>query len=382
MDFELDGPAREARDAAREFAEKRLKPGAGAWDEEEALPAEVLAEAGRLGFFGLTVPEEHGGLGLDAVAVSAVMEELARGSAAFQGTLSVHNTLACGALSRFGTPEQKSRWLPRLASGEVVGAYSLSEPGAGSDAGGIRCRAVLDGDAFALDGEKSWVSNAGLAGLFVVFVSTNPALASRGITCLLVEKGTPGFTAGKKERKMGLRASDTRPLAFTGCRVPRANLLGTVGGGFRIAMALLDAGRIGIAAQAVGIAQAALEEATAYAKERRAFGKPIAEFQLIQAKLADMAVSVQAARLLTRRAAWLLAQGKPCGGAASSAKLFASQAANRCAYDAVQVFGGNGYIRDFAVERLYRDARATEIYEGTSEIQRLIVARDVLKGRL
>ncbi|TPW20379.1 MAG: acyl-CoA dehydrogenase [Elusimicrobia bacterium] len=226
------------------------------------------------------------------------------------------------------------------------------------------------------------MSNAGLAGLTVVFVSTNPALASRGITCLLVEKGTPGLAVGKKERKMGLRASETRPLSFAKCRVPRENLLGSVGGGFRIAMALLDAGRIGIAAQAVGIAQAALEEAAAYAKERTAFGKPIAEFQLIQAKLADMAVSVQAARLLTRRAAWLLAAGKPCSGAASSAKLFASRAANAAVYDAVQVHGANGYIRDFAVERLFRDARATEIYEGTSEIQSLIIAREVLKGRL
>ncbi|TBR21272.1 acyl-CoA dehydrogenase [bacterium] len=371
----------EVRDAARAFAEKRLKPGAAAWDEDEAMPPEVLAEAGRLGFFGLSVPEEFGGAGLDPLTVSAAMEELARGSAAFQGCVGVHGSLVCTALARFGTPEQKRRWLPRLASGECIGAYSLSEPSSGSDAGSLKTSAVLDGDSFVVTGTKSWVSNGGLAGLFLVFVSTSPASASRGISCLLVEKGLPGFTLGKKEKKLGLRASDTRELAFSACRVPRAALLGSLNGGFKIAMSLLDGGRIGIGAQAVGIAQAAFEEAASYAKARRQFGKPIAEFQLIQAKIADMAMNIDAARLLVRRAAARLAAGARCSKEASMAKLFATTAANRVVYDALQIHGGNGYVREYPVERLFRDARAGEIYEGTSEIQRLIIAREALRGR-
>lgn len=380
MDFEEDEAMRDVRAAARAFAEKRLMPGSAAWEEDEAIPPEVLAEAGRLGFFGLTVDPAYGGLGLDALCAAAALEELARGNAAFQGCVSVHGTLACGALAGFGTEAQKRAWLPKLASGECLGAYSLSEPGAGSDAGGISATAVLDGDAFVVNGEKCWVTNGGIAGLFVVFVSTNRALASRGLTCLLVPKGLPGFSIGRKERKMGLRASDTRPLSFKDCRVPRENLLGSVNGGFRIAMSLLDGGRIGIAAQAVGIAQAAFEAAAAYAKERRAFGKPIAEFQLVQAKLAEMSVALQAARLLTLRAAALRAKGARCTGAASTAKLFASRAANAAVSHAVQIHGGNGYVRDFPVERLYRDARACEIYEGTSEIQQLIIAREALRA--
>lgn len=381
MDFGLTETAEEVRAAAREFAEKRLKPAAAAWDEAEALPPGILAEGGALGFFGLSVPEEYGGLGLDAVACAAAMEELARGDASFQGCVGVHGTLACAALSRYGTPEQKSRYLPRLASGDCIGAYSLSEPGAGSDAGSIATAARADGDSFVVNGTKSWVSNGGVAGLFVVFVSTSPASASRGISCLLVEKGLPGFTLGKKEKKMGLRASDTRELAFTNCRVPRSALLGSLNGGFKIAMSLLDGGRVGIGAQAVGIAQAAFEESLSYAKARRQFGKPIAEFQLIQAKLADMAVNIDAARLLVRRAAALLAKGVRCSKEASMAKLFATTAANRVVYDAVQIHGGNGYVREYPVERLFRDARAGEIYEGTSEIQRLIIAREALRGK-
>ncbi len=380
MEFEPTDAMREVAAAAREFAEKRLKPGAAAWDEAEALPPEVLAEAGRLGFFGLLVPEEHGGMGLDALSYALAMEELARGSAAFQGCLSVHNSLVCSAVQRYGTPEQKRRYLPRLAAGDLIGAYSLSEPGAGSDAGAIATSAAADGDCFVVNGTKAWVSNAGIAGLFVVFVSTSKASASRGISCLLVERGLPGFAMGRKEKKMGLRASDTRELSFRDCRVPRAALLGSLNGGFKVAMSLLDGGRVGIGAQAVGIAQAAFEEAVSYAKARRAFGRPIADFQLIQAKIADMAVSVDAARLLVRRAAALLAKGRRCTREASMAKLFASSAANRVVYDALQIHGGNGYVREFAVERYYRDARATEIYEGTSEIQRLIIAREALKA--
>jgi len=380
MDFELTETAKEVRDAARAFAE-RLKPLAGAWEEAEAIPAEFLREGGRLGFFGLLVPEEHGGMGLDALSYAVAMEELARANASYQGCLSVHNSLVCTAVARFGTPEQKSRYLPKLAAGELIGAYSLSEPGAGSDAGAIVTSAVPAGDGFSISGTKCWVSNGGIADLFVVFVSTSPASASRGISCFLIEKGAPGFAVGRKERKMGLRASDTRELHFKDCRAPRSALLGSVNGGFKIAMSLLDGGRVGIGAQAVGIAQAALDEAVAYAKARKQFGRSISEFQLIQAKLADMAVSVDAARLLVRRAAALLARGARCTKEASMAKLFATTAANRVAYDALQIYGGNGYVREFPVERYFRDARAGEIYEGTSEIQRLIIAREVLRGR-
>ena len=380
MDFELTETAKEVRDAARAFAE-RLKPLAGAWEEAEAIPAEFLRVGGRLGFFGLMVAEEYGGMGLDALTYSVAMEELARANASYQGCLSIHNSLVCTALSRFGTPEQKSLWLPRLAAGEVIGAYSLSEPGAGSDAGSIITSAVADGDGFSINGQKCWVSNGGIAGLFVVFVSTSPASASRGITCFLVEKGTPGFIVGRKERKMGLRASDTSELNFKDCRVTRSAILGSLNGGFKIAMSLLDGGRVGIGAQAVGIAQAALEEAVSYAKARKQFGKSISEFQLIQAKLADMAVGVDAARLLVRRAAARLANGKRCTKEASMAKLFATVTANRVVYDAVQIHGGNGFVREFPVERYFRDARAGEIYEGTSEIQRMIIAREVLRER-
>ncbi len=381
MDFDLSETMKEVRDSARAFAE-RIKPFAGAWDEEEALPPEFLREGGRLGFFGMMVDADYGGLGLDALSYVVAMEELARANASYQGCLSVHNSLVCGALSRFGTPEQKKRYLPKLAAGEMIGAYSLSEPGAGSDAGSITTSAAPAGDGFSISGTKCWVSNGGIAGLFVVFVSTSPASASRGISCFLVEKGTPGFAVGRKEKKMGLRASDTRELSFKDCRVPRSALLGSLNGGFKIAMSLLDAGRVGIGAQSVGIAQAAFEEAVSYAKARKQFGRPIAEFQLVQAKIADMSVGIDAARLLVLRAAALLAKGKKCTREASTAKLFASQTANRVVYDAVQIHGGNGFIREFPVERYYRDARACEIYEGTSEIQRLIIAREALRARV
>ncbi|MDX6769348.1 MAG: acyl-CoA dehydrogenase family protein [Elusimicrobiota bacterium] len=364
--------------SAREFAEKRLKPGAQEWDEHEAIPPEVYREGAELGFFGLSVPEEHGGLGVDPLAYAAAMEELARGSAAFQVCVTVHNTLVCSAVAKFGTEEQKRKYLPKLASGEWVGAYSLSEPGSGTDAGSLTTAAVDKGDHFEVTGTKSWVTNGGFASLFVVFVSTNKEAGSRGITCLLVEKGMPGFSVGKKEKKMGLRGSDTRELNFAKARVPKSAVLGAVGGGFKIAMALLDAGRVGIAAQAVGIAQAALEEAVSYAKQRKQFGKKLAEFQLTQAKIADMATNVEAARLLVYKAAALLGRGEKCTAAASMAKSFASRVANKACYDAVQIHGGNGFVREFPVERYFRDARVTEIYEGTTEVQALIVAREIL----
>ncbi|TBR22036.1 acyl-CoA dehydrogenase [bacterium] len=374
--FELSEDQKAARETAREFAEKRLKPGAHAWDEEEAIPPAVYQEAASLGFFGLMVPEEFGGLALDPVAYACVMEELARGCAPFQICLTVHNSLACGALLHAGTPEQKKKFLPAMAAGTRIGAYCLSEPGAGSDAKGLTTSAVRDGDSYVLNGTKAWVSSAGFAEVFVVFVSTDKA--NQGVSCLLVEKGTPGMSLGKKEKKMGMRGSDTREVSFRDCRVPVANLLGAEHEGFKVAMALLDSGRIGIAAQSVGIAQAAFEEALSYVKQRKQFGKLLAQFQATQFKLADMAVGIDAARLLTWRAAHAISSGKATREA-SMAKLFASETAARVTDEAVQVHGGNGYVREFAVERLYRDARVTRIYEGTSEVQRLVISREILR---
>jgi len=378
MDFNFTESMAMLRDSAREFADKRLKPGAMEWDEHEAIPPAVYKEGAELGFFGLSVPEEFGGLGVDPLAYAAAMEELARGSASFQVCATVHNSLVCAAIAKHGTDEQKKRYLPKLASGEWIGAYSLSEPGAGTDAGSLSTSAVDAGEHWLVNGTKSWVTNGGFATVFLTFVSTNKEAGSRGITCLLVEKGMPGFSVGKKEKKMGLRASDTREINFDGAKIPKSALLGGVGGGFKIAMSQLDSGRIGIAAQAVGIAQAALEEAVSYAKQRKQFGKKLAEFQLTQAKISDMATNIAAARLLVYRAASRLANGEKCTMEASMAKSFASRIANKACFDAVQIHGGNGFVREFPVERYYRDVRVTEIYEGTTEVQSLIVAREVL----
>jgi acyl-CoA dehydrogenase len=378
MDFEFDETMTMLRDSAREFADKRLKPGAQEWDEKEAIPPEIYKEGAELGFFGLSVPESLGGLGVNPLAYAVAMEELARGSAAFQVCVTVHNSLVCAAIAKYGTDEQKKKYLPKMADGEWIGAYSLSEPGSGTDAGSLSTAAVDAGDHYVVNGTKSWVTSGGFASVFLVFVSTNKEAGSRGITCFLIDKDTPGFTSGKKEKKMGLRASDTRELVFQNARIPKSQLLGQVGGGFKIAMSQLDSGRIGIAAQAVGIAQAALEEAVSYAKQRKQFGKKLAEFQLTQAKISDMATNIEAARLLVYRAADLLGRGEKCTKEASMAKSFASRIANKACFDAVQIHGGNGYVREFPVERYFRDVRVTEIYEGTTEVQALIVAREVL----
>jgi alkylation response protein AidB-like acyl-CoA dehydrogenase len=378
MNFELTESMQMLRESARAFADKRLKPGAQAWDEEEAIPETIYKEAAELGFFGLSIPEEFGGLGVDPLAYAVAMEELARGSAALQVCVTVHNSLIASAIAKHGTDAQKKKYLPKMASGEWIGAYSLSEPGSGTDAGSLSTAAVDAGDHYVVSGTKSWVTSGGFASVFLVFVSTNKEAGSRGITCLLVDKDTPGFTSGKKEKKMGLRASDTRELVFHNAKIPKTQVLGQVGGGFKIAMSQLDAGRIGIAAQAVGIGTAALEEAVAYAKQRKQFGKKLAEFQLTQAKIADMATNLDAARLLVYRAAELLARGEKCTKEASMAKSFASRAANKACFDAVQIHGGNGYVREFPVERYFRDVRVTEIYEGTTEVQSLIIAREVL----
>jgi alkylation response protein AidB-like acyl-CoA dehydrogenase len=378
MDFEFTDSMKLLRESAREFAEKRLKPGAQEWDEHEAIPEDVYRQAAELGFFALSIPEEHGGLAVDPLAYAVAMEELARGSASLQVCVTVHNSLVASAIANHGSLAQKEKYLPKMATGEWIGAYSLSEPGSGTDAGSLSTTAVDAGDHWLVNGTKSWVTNGGFASVYLVFVSTNKASGSRGITCLLVDKDAPGLTVGKKEKKMGLRASDTRELIFQNAKVPKSALLGGIGGGFKIAMSQLDSGRVGIAAQAVGIAQAALEEAVSYAKQRKQFGKTLAEFQLTQAKISDMATNIDAARLLVYRAAARLAAGEKCTKEASMAKSFASRIANKACFDAVQIHGGNGFVREFPVERFFRDVRVTEIYEGTTEVQALIVAREVL----
>jgi len=380
MDFHLTEDQTMIRDAAREFARDWLAPRAAALDLEGRFPLEEFREAARRGFAGLLVPEEYGGTGLGNTALALVLIEVNRACASTGVTLSVHNSLLTGPLELNGTPEQKRKWLPRLASGELLGAYSLSEASCGSDASALRCAAARDGDDFVLNGTKLWVTSGTHADVFIVFARTNTAVSNaKGITALVVERGTPGFTVGRKEEKMGIRASSTTELVFENCRVPAANVLGKVDDGFRIAMHTLDGGRIGIASQAVGIAEACLEASVKYAREREQFGRPIGSFQAIQWKIAEMGARIEAARLLVLRAAFLKDRGEPHTFEASVAKHEASITANFCAREAVQVHGGAGYLVDFPVERHFRDARVTEIYEGTTEIQKLVISRHLLR---
>jgi alkylation response protein AidB-like acyl-CoA dehydrogenase len=380
MDFELGEDQILMRDAARVFAEKKLMPIAEKMDEEEKVPPEIYKELGELGYFGMLLPEKYGGLDLDTLSYACAMEELARGSAAVMLGLSVHNSLCCKAILDWGADCLKDKYLPRMATGEVLGAYCLSEPGSGTDAGSLTCQAVEKNGHFILNGTKSWVTSAGFADLFVVFVSTDRSLGPKGISCLLVEKGAKGLELGAKEKKMGLKSSDTRQVMFADCAVPVSNLIGEKNQGFKIALSLLDGGRIGIASQAVGIAQAAFEEAYKYSHERIQFEQPIANFQAIQFKLADMALKIEAARLLTYSAAWKKDHiGREASKYCSMAKLFASEAANWVTNQAVQIHGGYGYVKEYAVERYFRDARVTEIYEGTSEAQRMVIFRNLGK---
>ncbi len=379
MNFELTEDQAMIRDTAREFAERYVAPGAAERDQTAEFPIEPFRQAAELGFTGVFVPEEFGGAELGNVELMLILFEINKACASTGVTLSVHNSLACGALLGYGTDEQKRNQLTKLASGEWLGAYSLSEAGCGSDAAALVCSAVEDGDVFVVNGTKLWVSAASHADLILVFARTSRGERnSRGITAFLVEKGTPGLTISKKEDKMGIRASSTCELVFEDCRIPRENVLGEVGQGFPVAMSVLDGGRTGIAAQAVGIAEASLEAAVKYAQERHQFGRPIAEFQAIRFKIADMKARIESARLMTLRAAWLKDRGLPHTSESAQAKLLASQAANDCAREAVQIHGGAGYLVDFPVERYMRDARVTEIYEGTTEIQKLVIARDIL----
>jgi len=366
---------------AREWARDRVLPIAAEIDENGAIPRELVREMGELGFMGIDVPERWGGAGLDMVSYVLVMEEVNRACASTGVVLGSHVSLATAPLVRYGTDAQKDRFLTPLAKGQWLGCFALSEPASGSDAAAMRTTARRgDGDAWVLNGTKNFITNGAFADLTVVFAQTDPAQRHKGIVAFVVEKGTPGFTVGKLEKKLGIRGSDTAQLHFSDVRVPDDHRLGEVGDGFKIALSTLDGGRIGIAAQAVGIARACLEDSLAYAKERHAFGQRIADFQAIQAKLADMATETDAARLLTWKAASLRDRGERHTAEAATAKLFASDVAVRAARECVQIFGGYGYLRDFPAERHYRDAKITEIYEGTSEIMQLVIAEDMLGG--
>jgi alkylation response protein AidB-like acyl-CoA dehydrogenase len=364
---------------ARDFATRVVAPRAAEIDETKAFPSETMRGLADLGLLAIGVPPELGGSGAGAVAYALAMQEIARACASTAVMMSVTNMVG-EAIARFGTDAQKRRFCPALANGEaVLGSFALSEPDAGSDPGALRTTARRDGNAWVLDGVKQWITGGTYAGVFVVWARTAPlATGSRGISCFLMEGGTPGLKVGPPEDKMGIRASDTVPLELDGCRLPSDALLGEENAGFKVAMMALDGGRIGIASQAIGISRAALEESTRYAKDRRTFRVPIAEHQAIQWKLADMHTHIEAAHLLTLRAAWCKEQGKPFTREASMAKLFSSEAAVRVCNDAVQIHGGYGYTREFHAERHLRDARVTTIYEGTSEIQRTVIARALL----
>ena len=362
---------------AREFAHGELLPHAAEIDRDARFPAEAVKKLGELGFMGIMVPAEYGGAGLDAVSYALATEEISRADASVGVIMSVQNSLVCGALLAHGTDDQKRSWLPRLASGELLGCFALSEPQAGSDASNLRCSAVREGDAWVVNGTKNFVTSGAHADVVLLFAQTELGARHRGITAFLVEKGE-GVVVAKQEHKLGIRGSDTTQLVFEGCGVPDTQRIGEVGKGFGVAMSTLDGGRIGIAAQALGITRACLEDAVAYATQREAFGKRIAEFQAIQWKLADMATELDAARLLTLRAAALKDAHAGYTAEAAMAKLFASDVAVRAARECVQIFGGYGYIQDFPAERHYRDAKITEIYEGTSEIQRLLIAEETI----
>ena len=379
MDFSLDEELTMVRDMARDFAENELMPRATEHDRSESLDPELMPKIAELGFWGLTIPEEYGGAGLGNLALCTVLMELNRGCASTGVTVSVHNSLVSAPIRKFGTDAQKSEWLPKLATGEVIGAYCLTEANAGSDAASLATTAVEDGDDYVLNGTKLWVTNGGKAGVFIVYARTDPdAPRARGISAFLVPKDADGLRVGKHELKTGIRGSSTTEVILENVRIPKTNLLGEKNKGFHLAMDTLDGGRIGIASQAVGIGEACLEAAVKYSNERTQFGKEIGKFQAIQWKLADMSTRLDSSRLLTFKAAWLRDRGEPCGQAASQAKLFASQTANFCADETLQIHGGAGYTDDFHVERLFRDARITEIYEGATDIQRIVIARQLL----
>lgn len=379
MNFGLNEEQTLLQQEVRRFAEERIRPGVAERDREHRFPSEILTEMGELGLLGMMVDEAYGGPGLDPLSYVIAVEEIARVCPSVAVTMSVTNSVCCWPINRFGGEEIKTAVLPELAGGEAIGGFGLTEPGSGSDAASLRTRAERDGDSWVLNGEKAWITNAGVGRYFVVLARTGPEEGYRGISAFVVPADAPGFSVGVPEEKLGLRASMTAPLVFEDCVVPAANLLGGEGEGFKIALATLDHSRLGIAAQSVGIHQRALELGRAYALEREQFGVPLAQHQEIQFKIARMATDLAASRVLTRYAATL--EPRRRGGLlAAEAKLLASEAANRACYEAVQIHGGNGFCEEYEVARLYRDVRVTTIYEGTSEMQRLVISRHLLSG--
>ena len=380
MHFELTEEHKMIRDTARDFAQNELLPGVIERDTYEKFPAEQVKKMGELGFMGMMVDTKYNGSGMDTISYVLAMEELSKIDASASVVMSVNNSLVCWGLEKFGTEEQKEKYLKPLASGEIIGAFCLSEPEAGSDATSQRTTAIDKGDHYLLNGTKNWITNGNSASVYLVMAQTDAEKGHKGINCLIVERDMEGFQVGKKEEKLGIRGSDTHSLMFTDVKVPKENRLGEDGFGFKFAMKVLSGGRIGIAAQALGIASGSLEFATKYAKERKAFGKPIIEHQGVAFKLAEMATKVEAARLLVLKAAWLKDQGMPFDKESAMAKLYASEVAMYASVEAVQIHGGYGYVKEYHVERLMRDAKITQIYEGTSEIQKIVISRGVIKG--
>ncbi len=381
MNFQLTPEQQEVRALARDFAEREVAPVIRHFDEAQEFPHEIMAKLAGTGLLGALVPEEYGGAALDYVSYALAVEELNRVDASVGITMWAHNSLCTNHIALFGSPEQKAAYLPRLARGEVLGAWGLTEPGSGSDAAAMRSRAVTDGDHFVLNGSKAFITNAGVAEIAVVMAVTDPARGNKGISAFILERGTPGFTAGKPYRKLGLHASNTAELHLDNVHVPATALCGERDMGFVNTMQVLEGGRIAMAAMGVGIAQGALDEALKYMKQRSAFGRTLAELNGLQGMIADIGTEVEAARLLTLRAAVLKDAGRPAKIAASMAKVFASEVAMKAATKALQIHGGAGYITEFPIERMFRDAKLTEIGEGTSEIQRMVIARDILGAR-
>jgi alkylation response protein AidB-like acyl-CoA dehydrogenase len=380
LNLELTEEQKLLQKSVREFAESEVKPLAKELDETGCFPRDLFKKAADLGLTGVAFPDSEGGAGFDHISYSIVIEEISRCCASTGVILSAQNSLYCDPIHHYGTADQKKKLLVPFARGEKIGCFALTEPQAGSNAAALQTKAVKRADTYILNGTKAWITNGGAADAAIVFVNTDPAKGEKGITAIVVEKGTPGFKVGKEEKKLGISATACSELVFTDCEVPATNRIANEGEGYKVALSTLDGGRIGIAAQATGIAQGAFEAALAYSKERLAFGHPIAQFQAIQFMLADMATEIDAARLLTRKAAWKQDTGARFSMHAASAKLFASEMATRVTHKAIQIHGGNGYSREYPVERHYRDARITEIYEGTSEIQRLVIASWLLKS--
>ena len=379
MNFQLTEEQLAVQEAARDFAQSELLPGVIERDTEARFPTEQIQKMGALGFMGMMVDPAYGGGGMDTLSYVIAMEELSKIDASASVSMSVNNSLVCWGLEKYGSEEQKQTYLSKLATGELLGAFCLSEPEAGSDATSQQTSATLEGDYYLLNGTKNWITNGSSASIYLVIAQTDSSKGHKGISVFIVEKGWDGFVVGKKEDKLGIRGSDTHSLLFTDVKVPVKNRIGAEGFGFTFAMETLNGGRIGIAAQALGIASGAYELALAYSKERKAFGKPISQHQAIQFKLADMATQIEAARLLVFKAAWLKDEGKEYAHASAMAKLYASEVAMSVTIEAVQVHGGYGYVKEYHVERLMRDAKITQIYEGTSEIQRIVISRGVLK---